>query len=590
VASNDPVNQLWSDRQPVYSQMIGVMDDLVGVYLGGLPPQYDKYFHEEMNVHIVNMIRLAWDDLASLAGKVFPIYVDSDNETPTAKERAEHQEQIGYGYNEAGRIVGAIDMSLLMKVYAWWMAGCAEAVAMVLPDYDKHTPFFTFRDPRHYYPPVGWSPFTQAAADDALFSYSTTIGELKRRYPDRADEVDRVLGKSYSTAGSPTISSGDSGMVQLGEYYHREQWIVQTLTDEVMILEASEEGDDGHPGVNPVVSMQLYTPASRGRSIFADQVSIQAAMARMFSQKLDYVDRSLYPIIFVTPLSDNLVRVGPWAINQYDMQAWQGQPRVDVIGPQNAIDFDQTQAFTMGLQRMLNRNPESFQGQAPGGRADSAKALSELRSSVVDTTVREMIWPPMVQAMPQLYSKAARMDVNLWPNERKRASGRQKNQAFNTHYRAKVDLEGREDDFQIEPGVGLAGYQGTLEMIQLVGAELMDEDTAIEQGEWARDAQEMKRRIQAMRLTKLQFEDLGARALAPPGMPGKLKAGALATIKKRVLEQGEDMFDVIADMELKGKLVEEPPPEAAMPGLSGAAGLPPGMPIPPMSLVQGGQA
>jgi hypothetical protein len=582
---------MWDERVPIYADSIRIMDELVGVYLGYLPSQFDDYFHEEMAVHIINMIRLSWDDLASIAGKVFPLYVDPDNDGSKAKKRAEHQERIGYGYNEAGRIVGGLDMQMLMKILAWWMVGAGEAVPMVLPNYECHTPFFTFRDPRTYYPPVGWTPFSQAPADDALFAYPITVGEMKRRWPQASIQIDQTYSKILS-GPTRTISTGDSTVVHMGEYYHRDAWIVQPLTESAPILEQSYSDDDGHPGIVPVEPMALYSASHRSRPLFADQVSLQAAMARMFSQKIDYADRSLYPIIFTSPLADKLVRVGPWAINEWD-PTFQGQFRADVIGPTNAIDFDQTMAFVTGMQRMLNRNPESFQGQAPGGRADSAKALNSLRDAVVNTTVRDMLWPPMLHALPKLYAKAARLDIKLWPNERKRASGRRKNQAFRMNYRAKPDLDGREDDFQVETGAGLGGYQGTLEILQLVGAELMDEDTALEQLENVREAQEAKRRLQAMRLEKIQRDDLTARALAPPGTPGKLKPDALAKIKQRVLESGEDMFDVIADLDKKGELVEEAPVTPELGGMAGgpagAPALPPGMPIPPLELIRGGQ-
>ena len=587
--ARDEVSQLYSDRAAVYSPSINTFDDLVGVYLGDLPAEFADFFHEEIHVHLINMIRLSWDDLASMAGKVFPIYVDPENKTPTAKQRAEHLEQIAYGYNEAGRIVGAIDMSMLMKILAWWMAGVGEAVAMTLPDYEKHSPFFTFRDPRHYLPPVGWSPFTQAAPDDALFAYTITVGELQRRYPDRADEIRRRLSKSISTTSMMT--SAQSTPVHIGEYYHRDAWIVQSLTDDAIILERSDTGDKGHPDMVPVVPMSLYSPGIRARSIFADQVSVQAAMARMFSQKLDFYDRSLYPVIFTSPLAEKSVKVGPWAINEFD-PTFQGQFKVESIGPTNAIDADQTMAFVMGLQRMLNRNPESFQGQAPGGRADSAKAINSLRDSVMNTTIREMIWPPMLQALPKLYSKAAELDLHLWPNERKRMSGRRKNQNFSTFYRPQVDLKDHTEDFLIEPGVGVAGYQGTLEMIQLVGAELMPEDEAIEQGEWSRDAAETKRGIQAMRLEKVLWADLAARAEAPPGTPGKLQPGALSKLKKMVEGENKDLFDAIEQLDQKGEFSEVPPPAPEMPGMGapgGPPGMPPGMPIPPLELLRGGQ-
>jgi hypothetical protein len=583
----DEVSSIWNDRATIFSGPITTMDELVGLYLGQVPTSFMEFFHEEMTVHHINMIRLAWDDLASMAGKVFPVYVRSDNDTATARDRAEHLEKWAYGINDAGQNVGAIGGELLMKVLSWWMAGVGEAIPMVLPSYERRTPYFTFRDPRHYYPPVGWSPYTQAAADDALFAYQLTIGELKRRYPARREELDRVLSRSASSASMPITAVRDSSPVWVGEYYHVDAWIVQTLTERSVMLARSDTGDRGHPDIVPVVPMSLYSPGVRARPIFADQVSIQAAMARMFSQKLDYYDRTLYPVIFTTPLADKTVRVGPWAINEWD-PTFQGQFRVDTIEPKNAIDADQTMAFVMGLSRILNRNPETFQGQAPSGRADSAKAIESLKSAVADTTVRDMLWPPMIAAMPRLYSKAAELELKLWPNERKAISGRRKNTRFATTIRPKTELEGREESFEVEQGSGLGGYRGTLEILQLVQAELKSEEDALEEMEGVRDAGEAQRKIQTNRAQKVIWQNLATRALAPPGTPGGLKAGAMSKLVQKV-QEGADIFVALRQLEEADEMYEPmaPPPE---PGLAGAAGPPTGMVAPPLELLRGGRA
>ena len=75
--ADDEISTLYSDRASIYSSLIGEWDDLVMVYHGVLPSEFDDFFHEEMHRHVVNMIRLSWDDLSAMAGKVFPIYVDS---------------------------------------------------------------------------------------------------------------------------------------------------------------------------------------------------------------------------------------------------------------------------------------------------------------------------------------------------------------------------------------------------------------------------------------------------------------------------------------------------------------------------------
>lgn len=575
---------LWDQRSTFYGQDHMEMDRMVDVYHGFLPMEYEEYFHEEMNIHHVNMIRLAWDDLASLAGKEFPIYVAPESNESAPMERAERLEKWGYGVNAAGRNAGGVTMKTLMKVLAWWMVGCANAVAMVLPDYENKSPYFTWRDPRTFYPPVGWTPWNETLAGDSMFAYQKSMAQLIREYPDRESELRQSVQKIYNLglrSSSGPVQSEDETFLWVGEYYHEDCWMVETLEERAVTLVRSDTGDPGHPDVNPVVPMGLYTPqGSKGRSIFADQVSIQAAMARMFSQKLDYFDRTLYPIIFTTPLAGKNIKIGPYAINEFDIGLG-GTPRVDSIGPTNAIDADQTMQFAMGLSRMLNRNPEQMQGV---GDADSAKALDALRKGVNDT-IREGIWPSMIEGLPMLYTAAAKMDQALWGTETKQAKGTRKNANFRITYRPRTLLKGHEHDFEVEPGVGLTGFQGTQEIMMLVQAELMSEDDALEQLEHVREPMEAKRRIQGDRTEKLMWAKLNADAAAPPG-PGmrSLKPGAISQLRRRVKE-GEDLFDVIEQMETAGQLYEEAAP-MGMPGgdplaaLMGGGG-PAGPPLPP---------
>lgn len=575
----------WANRATYYGHDIRGMDDLVNVYNGTLPQEFADYFHPEMRVHVINMVRLAWDDLAALAGKEFLLYVQPDNDTSTAKDRAERQEQIGYGYNAAGRYAGGITMKALMKVVMWWLVGCANAVVMALPSYDKQTPFFTFRDPRTHFPPVGWSPWTQAAADDALFAYQMTVGELQARYPDSQVELSNLARLVFGSGNTSNSRDPSTTLVWVGEYYHEDTWMVATLNgSHDVTLVRSDNGDPGHPGVQPVHAMALYQPeGAKGRSMFSDQVSIQAALARMFSQKLDFYDRTLYPTVFHTPLVGDTVKIGPMAFNEYDLTNGQ-PPRLDTLQPAHSIDADQTMQFAIGLSRMLNRNPEQMQGAGP---ANSAKALEELKAGVNDT-VREVLWPPAIETLPGLYTSASRMDVNLWANVGKKASGRRKNANFKISYRAGVDLDGREYDFEVKPGIGLGGYQGDLELMQLIGAEMISEDTMLEQASWVeRTPQEEKRLIQGDRLTKLIFADFSAKA-----EQGLLVPGALAKLKKAVAA-GKDLYDTIEQMDAAGQLYVNPQQMAGPGGPGGGPGMGPAasfLPMPTLQAMQGGPA
>jgi len=355
----------------------------------------------------------------------------------------------------------------------------------------------------------------------------------------------------------------------VGEYYHRDAWYIATLDlNHAVTLLASEAGDLGHPNVMPVVATGLYSPlGAKGRSIFSDQISIQAALARMFSQRLDYYDRTLYPLIFHTPLAGKTIRIGPYATNEYDTTSSNMPPRVDTVAPSHAIDADSTMQIAVQLSRMLNRNPESMQG---AGQANSAKALEELKSAVNDT-IRDQLWPPLIEALPNMYSIAGRMDVALWGEETKSSTGRQKNAAFRVSYQPRRDLDGRTEDWEVTAGVGLAGYQGTLEIMQLVAAEQMSSDTALEQYEFTNEPQKEKRRIQNDRMEKLMWADLAAKS-----EQNMLQPGVLAKLKKMV-DDGKDLFDAIDELADAKKLTMDQIQPAGSPGLGGPGG-PPGGP------------
>src|SRR5437588_10507215 len=75
----------WASRAKFYGAAHTDMDVIVNTYFGETPQAFKDYFHKDMHVHVVNMIRLAWDDLANLAGKIFQVFVETDNDSDAAK-------------------------------------------------------------------------------------------------------------------------------------------------------------------------------------------------------------------------------------------------------------------------------------------------------------------------------------------------------------------------------------------------------------------------------------------------------------------------------------------------------------------------
>lgn len=83
--------------------------------------------------------------------------------------------------------------------------------------------------------------------------------------------------------------------------------------------------------------------------------------------------------------------------------------------------------------------------------------------------------------------------------------------------------------------------------------------------------------IQKMRMEKLMLADLQGRPAMPPGQPGRLKPGAMAKLR-RLVEDGNDLFDSVEQLEDQGELTEEAlPPQVH--GLGGPAA-PVGPPCP----------
>lgn len=569
-----------------WGQKHAAQSEIADVYYGNFPPEYDDFFPDEQHVHVVNMIRLGWDDQAGLAGQEFPLFFSPENETAAAKARAEKREHICYGYNAAGRKMGGVDMEGLSQILGWYLVGFGEAVLKVCPDYRRKTPFFDYRDPRTHFPPIGYSPWKQQALDETMFAYRTTLGELIARFPEKREELLRAMNVSITDMGARNTGTSfrsrfsrgkrknqdpETTELWVGEFYSQDAWYVSTLEEKPVVLLGSEDGDKGHPGVCGVVAYSLFA-ADGPRSMLQDQISLQAAMTRMFSQKLDFYDKVLYPMIFTTPLLGDTLKYGPGALNYFDMSqlGTSGRPYVEVITPKSSVDADSAMQFTMGLQRILNRNPESMQGQ---GQADSAKALAELKGAI-STTVQRTYWPSIKQGHPKLYSEAMRMDINIWGRDKKRMSGqtpathpKERGIRKDVSYRPLQDLAGFEDEVEIEPGTLLDGYTGLLELMQLKGAGMLSLDTALERAQVIQDPEAEKRRIQTDQMEALIWADLNAKAQG-----GQLQPSAMADIRDLQQKDSMDLFDAVRQLREQGRLyIEAPAEEPGMP-TSGAPG------------------
>lgn len=590
--------QLKTERESHYSHAHSVMDELIAVREGIVPARFQEYFPAGIPVQIINMIRMAHEDHTAMAGKVFPLYCPPRNATSKAKREAEKVEQICYGYNDAARRLGGMGMESLMKKLAWWLSLAGDAVMMVLPNGEFKTPFFTFRDPRTHLPPVGWAPWSQAPLDGTLFAYKLRLGELKARFPDRRAELSEKHTKSMIDSYGRKYAVDENPEVWVGEYYSKDCWMVATLEDDCVTLLRSDTGDKGHPDVCPVVPMTSYSATDpKGRPLYADQVPLQMVLARIISQQVEFMDKTIYPEIYSTPLVDGQRKYGPGSHNEFDVSIPGGErPYLQVVQPSGANHSDQMMGFIMGTSRMLNRDPEVFQGI---GDANSAKALDNLKAGP-QMLIQDGMWPIMIDALPKAYNIAMEMDMNLWGAERKTAMGIRKNSRYAVDYTPLSHLRGYEHSVVVEPGLGLAGYTGKLEVMQMKESGMISRATALESIPEFTEPEKEARAIDGDMVRELILTDLGTKATN-----NMLAPGALAELLRLIEEDELSVHEAVKKLEESGGLVPPPPPPAedpmaalmggmggemppldALRGAGGGGGAPPAMP--PLGSIRGG--
>lgn len=565
--------ELYNKRRDYYQASIAKKTEMVGVWHNKMPDRGLKYWRSPANPNAnpevyLNNIKRSWQDFMQMTSKVLPIYVPPRSNAAANKKAAEKVEDICYGYNSAGLKRGGLGMKALMDVLSWWLVGTSDAVAIVYPDYQRQTPFFHWRDSRTHLPPEGWTPYSQVPLEGTLLTQEATLGELQQRYPDSAARLDAV----YNNDSGPAVYQNGrwtkydkNSKIPIGEFYHSDAWYVCTLQEQSIILVQSETGDPGHPGVQPVVPLSMYSPNDpKGLSMYDEQVDLDVQVSRMFSQFLDGFDRVNNPRFFISETVSGTIQEGPGGITVLSTVNGE-KPFVHESSPNNPSGPSQMIQMALALSNRTTRSPESMQGQ---GQANSAKALNELKSGP-EGTVQDYFWPAFIQGLPKLYKAAAQMDINLWGNVKKTAAGRKNNHTFSTDYTPNVHLKGYEEDIQIEPGLGLGGYQGTIEIMQRLGAELISMDDALEALPDVRDPQATRRRIEGDRLDKTMWMQAEAQA-----QQGALQPTAFHDLKELVDEKDMSISEGIAELTRQGKWLV--PPQAA-PEAPVTPGMPPQM-------------
>jgi len=429
-------------RQRISSELED-MEKLAALYEGEIPSEYEKYFPEGTPKHIVNYIRLAWDDLAQSIARRPEIQADPYNSTDLALSKSQKLEKIVQGYFNGARPYS----SMFLYNNAWNLVGLGVACAIVVPDTITGVPRFEPRDPR-------------TALPGAKRRIGTVIDELK----DIIFEYEITAEEAVEQGLAPAELANSDQSVKVLEYIDDTFWAIATETGQVKVAH--------NMGMVPAVYIQTFSPNKIGISQFGEQISLMVAVSRIITQKIAYIDRVIYPITWVKGF-ENEIRIGPNVINKLTFEGSMGQ-----LAPPSQLQVDRDLANLERYQRILNRNPEVRQGEVDGkGAYVGSKTLETLNDSVDNSISR--FWDAMQNAYGKLSAVALQMDEQMFDTE-KSISVVIAGQRSVELYKPSEDIDGRRE-VRVAYGFGVGGgYQAFLENVQGFQAGLVPKRRAVE--------------------------------------------------------------------------------------------------------------
>jgi hypothetical protein len=486
------------------------MSEMCDIYEGELPGRFAQFFPKATPKHLVQVIPLAWDDLATQVGRLPDLRGIPKDQTKREERAIGLQERIGFSYLRQAQPTG----KLFMKGLAWWLQ-IGRAVAMVVPDEKNQGPSFQLRDPRTCYPGI------KKMTNNTIVELS----DLTFKYKIKYDEAVRQ-GLAPQESPDPMRPVENKAEVSIIEYVDDKQWLI---VSELGMMRQAEH----NLGIVPGHVFERFTPnGAAGKSRFDDQVALMVAMSRLITAKIAYADRLVNPILWVKGHEADL-EIGPYIINKLGPSGEMGQ-----INPPTQFQVDQDIQMLNQFSRILNRNPEVRQGEvAAKGSYTSAKTLEQL-SDAIDTVVGGD-WDIIGPGMEHLLRAAFAMDVALWPDVEKTIHGTMKGVKFNESYTPSKDIAER-IEIRVEYGFGVGGYQGFLMHLQAMEAGTMARQTAMEAMPGVSDtaAEQNKIDVEAM-------DEAGKAMFLQQAAQGTLDMVIWADLRKEMTEKGLPLHEAI---------------------------------------------
>ena len=532
------------------------IDELTAVYEGELPPQYEKYFPDSSPKHIINMTRLAWDDLAASIGRMPEVRAEPESNSGKERDRTAKLEHIGQWYLKNAEPEG----KQFLRQLAWWLL-TGRAVAIVKPDYAHKRPTFSLRDPRSVYPGIKrMSAGNIVELSDVIFKYELPASAME----------DMGLEVGYTTEE------------WTGKKIKNESGVVIEYIDDMRHVICSDGGTvkTWEHNLGEVPAHVFQTPAPNkmwGVSQFKDQISYMVAISQLVTMKIAQAERLTYPVVWVKG-HEGRMNIGPLSLNKLSATGEMGQ-----LSPPATLQVDRDIEMLSYFARIHNRNPESRQGEVTGSGYVSAKTVAELSESI--DTVISHYWSIITSGLEKMLAVAFKMDEKLWPNTEKPLSLRVKGKQIRKTYVPSKDISGYYD-VELDYGFGLGGYQGFLQNVQAMEAGLQSRRKTMEAMPGMQDVDANIREIELETMY-----DAGSALFIAQAQQGALDIRVWAKLAKEMADKGTPLHEIVvkyqAELEEQAQQVAEdqstqsvtaaPAPEEA-PVEAGPQGPPP-MPL-----------
>lgn len=513
------LNAEWTRRED--QEFIAEINRMTDLYRNVLPPEYDKFFPRAAPKHVVGMVKLAWNDLATSIGRIPDLRMDALNETTKEEKRVGLLERVSHGYLRRAEPSG----KQFMWGTAWWLVGAGRAVTLVHPGVDKQgqpTPILSRRDPRHCAPNMRTVDGVPVEVYDLLFKYK--IPRLTAEKLGLADESEQF--------GGVGAFQGKADEVTVCEFIDDEAWTVVAENGRFV-------SDDHGLGIVPGWVYQSFNPSEEGTgglSLFADQLTFQVAISMLMSLKLAAADRNVNPVYWAKGHVGS-VKIGPNTLNKLSPNG-----EIGVLTPPNLIQVDKDIEQLMQLSRILNRNPESRQGEVQAkGTYQSAKTLEQL-SEAIDTVIGQY-WDLISVGMQHMFHAALAMDDKLWPDVERHITTNVKNRMHRDTYTPSRDIDGRYH-INVEYGFGVTGYQGFLMNLQAHGAKMKSRKTVMEDMPGVSDVDKELREIEIEGM-----DEAGMVAMQTQAGSGQLDVVQWAKMREGMASGGKMLHEVVVEME-----------------------------------------